>query len=69
MERDPVEAKEARLSAWKRIGDLADAIKRQSEIRGNASACRAWAEEIRLQCVIIHNLDVVIDLGNAQNEE
>lgn len=62
MQRDAEEAKASRRSAWKRIGDLADAIKSQSVDCGSAGMCRAWAEEIRMQCVIIHNLEVIIDL-------
>lgn len=68
MKRSAAEAKEALRSAWQRVGDLADAIKSQSKAQGSPSMCRSMAEEIRMQCVIIHNLEVIIDLEKGGKE-
>ena len=56
-EKPPLGVEPAFIVAWKRIGELTKAIKRQYEgTNRNAKLCKAWAEEIKLQCEIIETI-------------
>ena len=45
------------IAAWKRIGELAEAIERQYEIpNGDTKLVQKWAAEIGWQCSMIESL-------------
>ena len=46
------------LTAWSRIADLADAIRRQYESpNGNTKLVKKWANEITWQCTLIESME------------
>ena len=54
QQKPPLGVKPSWMVAWSRIGDLAEAIKRQYESpNGNARLVEKWAQEIFWQCSII----------------
>ena len=52
--KPPLGVKPAQIYAWQRIGDLADAIRRQYEAQnGNPALVALWADEILCQAKVI----------------
>lgn len=57
LEKPPLGAKPYYITAWSRIGELAEAIYRQYEAaKGDPKLVSRWAEEIRWQCAMIRSL-------------
>lgn len=55
--KPPLGVMPAELTAWSRIADLTDAIKRHCEsTNGNEKLVRRWANEITWQCSIIESM-------------
>jgi len=55
--KPPLGAKPYYITAWSRIGELAEAIYRQYEAaKGDPELVSRWAEEIRWQCAMIQSL-------------
>ena len=56
-DKPPLGVMPAELTAWSRIADLADAIRRQYESpNGNAKLVNRWANEITWQCALIESM-------------
>lgn len=56
-EKPPLGAKPYYITAWSRIGELAEAIYRQYEAaKGDPKLVGRWAEEIGWQCAMIQSL-------------
>ena len=57
-EKPPLGVTPADLAAWRRIANLADAIRRQYESQnGNAKLVKKWANEITWQCALIESME------------
>lgn len=56
-DKPPLGVMPAELTAWSRISDLVDAIRRHCEsTKGNEKLVRRWANEITWQCSIIESM-------------
>lgn len=56
-EKPPLGVEPYYITAWSRIGELAEAICRQYEAaKGDPKLVSRWAEEIRWQCAMIQSL-------------
>lgn len=57
LEKPPLGARPYYITAWSRIGELAEAIYRQYEAaKGDPELVSRWAEEIGWQCTMIQSL-------------
>lgn len=57
-EKPPLGVKPYYITAWSRIGELAEAIYRQYEAaKGDPKLVSRWAEEIGWQCAMIQSLE------------
>ena len=58
LEKPPLGVKPYYITAWSRIGELAEAIYRQYEAaKGDPELVSRWAEEIGWQCAMIQSLE------------
>ena len=66
--KPPLGVKPAKMVAWSRIGELAEAIKRQYESgNGKAELCEKWAVEIGWQCALIQSMTEQEDEQNERD--
>ena len=57
LEKPPLGVKPYYITAWSRIGELAEAIYRQYEAaKGDPKLVNRWAEEIGWQCAMIQSM-------------